>query len=204
MTEVASYTAYRIAILDRVRTTSLLMVPVFATAIGVGFARPAAAVAPPPDGTYRMIEEGAGEITWTMSAVCVQASGTRIQSDYTDPIIQADGCTLAVTSATPDILKHSDRLQNYSTPAKLVDDQWTFIHARPQGMTCPDGTFAPSQEKYVFNDETLTGVHTTMHSAVCGGQPGMTKKPFSLQFVKPLDVPVDRFPLYCDGFAHCW
>ncbi|MGC7365991.1 hypothetical protein RBA14_13160 [Mycobacteroides abscessus subsp. abscessus] len=186
------------------RTTSLLMAPVFATAMGVGFAGPAAAVAPPADGTYRMIEDGAAEVTWTISAVCVQASGTRVQSDYTDPTIQADGCTLTVTSATPDIVKHSDRLQNFSTPARLVDDQWTFLHAHPQGMTCPDGSYAPTQEKYVFNDETLAGTHTTIHSAVCGGQPGMTKKPFSLQFVKPLEVPVERFPQYCDGFAHCW
>ncbi|MBA0047174.1 hypothetical protein [Mycobacterium sp. NPDC050853] len=180
------------------------MVSVVGIAIGVGFAGPAAAVAPPADGTYRMIEEGLGQVAWKMSAVCVQASGTRIQSDYTDPTIQADGCTLTVTSSTPDILKHGDKLQNYSIPAKLVDDQWTFLHPRPQGMTCPDGTFAPTQDKYVFNDETLTGVHTTIHSAVCGGPPGMTKKPFSLQFVAPLDVPVDRFPQYCDGFAHCW
>ncbi|EUA71019.1 hypothetical protein I540_2431 [Mycobacteroides abscessus subsp. bolletii 1513] len=79
-----------------------------------------------------MIEDGAGEVTWTISAVCVQASGTRVQSDYTDPTIQADGCTLTVTSATPDIVKHSDRLQNFSTPARLVDDQWTFLHARPR------------------------------------------------------------------------
>ncbi|MCV7084306.1 hypothetical protein H7H52_00915, partial [Mycolicibacter hiberniae] len=64
------------------RTTSLLMATVFATAIGVGFASPAAAVAPPADGTYRMLEDGVGDVTWTMSAVCVQASGTRIQSDY--------------------------------------------------------------------------------------------------------------------------
>ncbi|MGH3726400.1 MAG: hypothetical protein ACRDUS_20020 [Mycobacterium sp.] len=180
------------------------MVLAFGIAAGVGFAGPASAVAPPADGTYRLIEEGVGEVAWKISAVCVQASGTRIQSDYTDPTIQADGCTLTVTSSTPDILKHSDQLQNYSIPAKLSDEQWTFINARPQGMTCPDGSYAPTQEKYVFNDETLTGTHTTIHSAVCGGQPGLTRKPFSLQFLSPPSIPVDRFPLYCDGFAHCW
>lgn len=187
-----------------VRLARLLMVLAFGIATGVGFASPASAVAPPADGTYRLIEEGGGEVAWKLAAVCVQASGTRIQSDYTDPTIQAEGCTLNVASSTPDILKHNDKIQNYTAFAQLADGQWTFIHARPQGMTCPDGSYAPTQEKYVFNDETLTGVHTTIYSAVCGGQPGLSRKPFSLQFLSPPSVPVERFPQYCDGFAHCW
>ncbi|MUM17628.1 hypothetical protein FZI91_15480 [Mycobacterium sp. CBMA271] len=186
------------------RTRRLLIVLAVGVVAGIGFASPASAVAPPADGTYRLIEQGGGEVAWKLSSVCVQASGTRIQSDYTDPTIQTEGCTLNVTSSTPDMLKHSDKIQNYSTRAKISDGQWTFIQAQPQGMTCPDGSFAPTQEKFVLNDETMTGVHTTIHSAVCGGQPGLTRTPFSLQFVAPPGTPVERFPLYCDGFAHCW
>jgi len=68
------------------------------------------------------------------------------------------------------------------------------------GSGSPDGV-ADSVTVYGTDgpdDATLTGMHTSLHTAVCGASPGMTKTPFTLTFEKPLPIPVDRYPLVCE------
>jgi hypothetical protein len=54
-----------------------------------------------------------------------------------------------------------------------------------------------------FDDATLSGTHTVTWTPQCGMPAGMTKTPFSLSFVGPLDAPVTRYPLQCNPFGVC-
>ena len=72
-----------------------------AAAVATGVATPAAAdILPPADGHYSFSEPGAPAANWELGAVCIQANGTRAQSDYTDTTIQSQGCAVNVTSST--------------------------------------------------------------------------------------------------------
>ena len=91
---------------------------------------------------------------------------------------------------------------SFNGTAVLVSGMWTITTAVAEGTACPDGSFAPSTDTYAFSEVTLTGTHTSIHDAVCGLAPGMTKEPFSLSFVGPLDPPVvERFPMQCNYLA---
>ena len=76
--------------------------------------------------------------------------------------------------------------------------QWALTTNKADGFQCADGSTAPTVDTYKFDDVTLTGTHTSLHNAVCGAAPGMTKTPFTLAFAKPLPIPVDRYPLVCE------
>lgn len=97
-----------------------------------------------------------------------------------------------------------DRVQNFSGRARMSSMLWTFQVNQADGVACPDGSTAPSSETYAFSDETLTGTHTTVHGAVCGLQPKLSKQPFSLQLIGPPPSPVQRYPLYCNNIAMCY
>jgi hypothetical protein len=178
------------------------------TAFEVGFAvwsaSPAVALAPPPDGTYTYTQAGVPPATWKLATLCDQVNGSRYYMDYSNPIIQADFCAVNVVSSTPSNIKREDRLQNYSGRARLVSARWTFQVTQDAGVVCPDGGTAPSTETYSFDDETLTGTHTSLHGDVCGLQPAISKEPFTLQFIAPLDPPVERYPLHCNDIAMCF
>jgi hypothetical protein len=75
---------------------------------------------------------------------------------------------------------------------------WSLTTNKTDGFQCADGSTAPTVDTYTFDDVTLTGMHTSLHTAVCGAAPGMTKTPFTLTFEKPLPIPVDRYPLVCE------
>lgn len=178
------------------------------SAVGLGIALvsqdPARAVGPPPDGTYTLNEAGVSGASWTISALCDQPSGTRNMNDYSDPIVRAFNCALNVVSSTPEQISLKDQQQNFSGRARMTSMLWTFTVNKSNGVVCPDGTVAPSSDTYAFSDETMTGTHTTVHGAVCGMQPSMSKQPFSLQLAGPPPSPVQRYPLQCNNIAICY
>jgi hypothetical protein len=91
-------------------------------------------------------------------------------------------CALNVVSTTARVISRQEKLANYSGRARLTSDLWTFQVPKSDGVLCPDGTAAASTETYAFDDVSLTGTHTSIHSDVCGMQPAMTKTPFTLAF----------------------
>jgi hypothetical protein len=179
---------------------------VSALALGVALQSgdPARAVGVPADGTYTFNQAGASGVTWTISALCDQPSGTRNMNDYSDPIVMAFNCALNVVSTTPEQISHADKVQNFSGRARLSSVLWTFKVDKADGVSCPDGSFGPSTETYAFDDATMAGTHTTLHGAVCGREPEMTKQPFSLALTGPPPSPIQRYPLYCNQIAMCY
>ncbi|MDT5146262.1 MAG: hypothetical protein QOC58_907 [Mycobacterium sp.] len=165
---------------------------------------PARAVAPPADGTYTFNQAGVSGVSWTVSALCDQVNGSRYYKDYSNPDIMADFCALNVVSSTDEQISLQDKQQNFSGRARLVSGLWTFQVGKPNGVSCPDGSTAPSTDTYAFDNETLAGTHTTLHGAVCGMQPAMSKQPFSLQLHGPPPSPVQRYPLQCNDIAICF
>ena len=176
-----------------------------AVAIGIALnsADPASAVGPPPDGNYAFNQAGVSGAIWTITALCDQVNGSRYYNDYSNPDIQADFCALNIVSATAEQISRADKLQNFGGRARLVSGLWTFEATLADGVSCPDGSTAPSTETYAFDDGSLAGTHTTLHGAECGLQPAMTKQPFSLQLVGPPPTPIQRYPLQCNNVAFC-
>jgi hypothetical protein len=175
-----------------------------ALGIAVDSGDPAHAVAPPPDGNYSFIQAGVSGVTWTIAALCDQVNGSRYYKDYSNPDIQADFCALNIVSSTDEQISRQDKLQNYSGRARLVSGRWTFQVGVADGVSCPGGGTGPSTETYAFDDGSLAGTHTSLHGAVCGLQPSMTKQPFSLALAGPPPSPVERYPLRCNDIAICY
>jgi hypothetical protein len=177
-----------------------------AVAIGIALVsgNPARATGPPADGTYTFNEAGVSGATWTITALCDQPSGTRNMNDYSDPIVFSMNCALNIVSSTDEQITAADKLQNFSGRARTSSMLWTLKVEKADGVSCPGGGTAPSTETYAFSDETMSGTHTSLHGAVCGMAPGMSKKPFSLQMTGPPPSPIQRYPLYCNGIAMCY
>jgi hypothetical protein len=177
-----------------------------AVAIGIALEsdHPASAIGPPPDGNYSFNSPGVSGVTWTITALCVQPSGTRNMNDYSDPIVFAMNCALNIVSSTDEQISAADKLQNFSSRARMSGMLWTISVDRANGVSCPNGGTAPSTETYAFSDETLTGTHTSLHGAVCGLPSDMKKAPFSLQLIGPPPSPVERYPLRCNEYAMCF
>lgn len=167
-------------------------------------ASPARAVAPPADGNYTLNEAGASGVTWTVTALCDQVNGSRYYKDYSNPDIMADFCSLNVVSFTDERISRDQLLHNYSGRARLVSGLWTFKVDKADGVSCPGGGTGASTETFAFDNETMTGTHTSLHGPVCGLQPAMTKLPFSLQLQGPPPSPIERYPLRCNDIAMCF
>ncbi len=177
-----------------------------AVALGIALesGEPASAVAPPPDGNYSFNQAGVSGVTWTITALCDQVNGSRYYKDYSNPDIMADFCSLNVVSFTGEQISHQDKVQNYTSRARLVSQLWTFKIDVADGVSCPGGGTAQSTETYAFDNETFTGTHTTLHGDVCGLQPEMRKQPFSLTLVGAPPSPIQRYPLQCNDIAMCF
>lgn len=175
-----------------------------ATGIALQSGEPAEALGPPADGTYTFNEAGVSGVTWAISALCDQPSGTRNMNDYSDPIVFAMNCALNIMSSPSEQITAADKLQTFGGRARMSSMLWTFTIVKDAGVACPGGGTAPSTETFAFSDETMSGTHTTMHGAVCGMQPEMKKQPFSLALIGPLPTPMERYPLYCNGIAMCY
>jgi hypothetical protein len=173
------------------------------TLVAVGASVPAQALGPPADGMYTFTEPGVPPTTWKISALCDAPSRQRAIPDFTDPVIAADLCALNVSSTTARVISRSEKMANFVGRARLASDLWTFQVGKNNGVACPDGTSAESQDTYAFDDVALTGTHTSIHGDVCGLQPAMTKTPFTLAFQGPLSAPVDRYPLNCNEIGQC-
>jgi hypothetical protein len=170
------------------------------TAASVGFASPASAIVPPADGSYTFNQPGKPSSTWTMQSICTTVNGTRAQQDYSDQTTQTLGCKVIVGSqVATNGMTPEEQAVSFNGTALLVSGLWTVSSQVAHGVVCPDGSTAPSTDTYSFSEVTLTGTHTSIHGAVCGLAPGMTKEPFTLAFTGPLDPPVvDRFPQQCN------
>ncbi|WP_068185211.1 hypothetical protein [Mycobacterium sp. UM_CSW] len=177
-----------------------------AVALGIALesGEPAGAVAPPPDGNYSFNQAGVSGVTWTITALCDQVNGSRYYKDYSNPDIMADFCALNIVSSTDERISRQDKLQNFSGRARLVSQRWTFKVDIADGVSCPGGGAAPSTETYAFDDETLTGTHTSLHGPECGLESAMSKQPFSLALTGPPPSPIERYPLRCNDIAMCF
>jgi hypothetical protein len=177
-----------------------------AVAIGIALesGNPARAIGPPPDGKYTFNQAGVSGVTWTVTALCDQVNGSRYYKDYSNPDIQADFCALNIVSSTDEQISRQDKLGNYSGRARRVSQRWTFKVDVADGVSCPGGGTGASTDTYAFDDETLTGTHTSLHGAVCGLQPAMSKQPFSLALAGPPPSPIQRYPLQCNDIAICY
>ena len=92
--------------------------------------------------------------------------------------------------------------------ARLTGGVWMFSTSKKDGMTCPDGSSAPIQETYEFDDLTMTGKRSVINNNVCNGEVAakIVDHPFTLTFNRPLPIPVDQYPLYCEpgGLRRCF
>jgi hypothetical protein len=165
---------------------------------------PARAVAPPADGNYSFNQAGVSGVTWQITALCDQVNGSRYYKDYSNPDIMANFCALNVASFTSEKISNADKLQNYVGRARLVSQRWTFKVDIPDGVSCPGGGTAPSTETYAFDNETLTGTHTSLHAEECGLESAMSKQPFTLALSGPPPSPINRYPLLCNDIAICY
>lgn len=184
-------------------TSRGLTVAAAITLVAVGTSIPAHALGPPADGMYTFTEAGVPATTWKLIALCDAPSRQRAIPDFTDPVVAADLCALNVSSTTARVISRAEKMANYVGRARLTSDLWTFQVNKSNGVSCPDGGTAPSTDTYAFDDVALTGTHTSIHSDVCGLQPGMTKTPFTLAFQGPPTNPADRYPLDCNQIGQC-
>jgi hypothetical protein len=152
------------------------------------------------EGVYTFNTEGMPPAEWTIYPICVPTVG-----DLREPLELPVACRLKVTSATAGKQTFELSNLNWSADATLTDGQWSVTTNKSDGFQCADGSTAPSVDTYEFDDATLSGTHTSLHNAVCGALPGMTKTPFTLAFARPLPIPVDRYPLVCEpgGLRRC-
>jgi hypothetical protein len=158
---------------------SMLIARVLAATVvfaGVGLASAVPASAQDPmSGVYTYNQPGQPSQTWQIFPVCMPA-----------------GCMLKIASPEPT-----------QGDAKLVNDRWTFGVYQPNGFSCPDGSSVPVTVTYVWDDKTLTGTKSTMHSQACGSPAAFTRDPFTLSFQRPLDIPVEMYPLMCPTWPNC-
>ncbi|WP_154677668.1 hypothetical protein [Mycolicibacter icosiumassiliensis] len=138
-----------------------------------------------PEGTLEGVytyNDGHTTATWRIYPLCVPTVG-----DGRVPLHMAVGCKLQVESSGPPGQAGAYRLSN---------GRWTYKTPLLAGTKCSDGSTAGSDEMYQF-DTSLNGTYTQSHTAVCGLQPGLEKRPFTLTFVSPLPNPVIHYPLTC-------
>ncbi|MCV7423841.1 hypothetical protein H7K45_25125 [Mycobacterium yunnanensis] len=140
-------------------------------------------------------DQGDVHAEWTIYPSCVPTVG-----DLRDNLELPVACRLHVAPNSPRV---------NGGDARLTGGLWTFSTTVKEGFPCPDGNgFAPVVESYQFDDATMSGKRSTANSAACNGtvQPKIVVSPFTLAFSRPLPIPVDRYPLYCEpgGLKRCF
>src|SRR6201987_3624968 len=154
--------------------------------VALGTASPAEAVGPPPDGMYSFSEPGVPAATWKIYALCDAPSRQRAIPDFTDPLVAMNLCALNVSSTTSRAISRQEKLATFVGRARVTNDRWTFEIPKSNGVRCPDGSTAASNEISGCDDVSLTGTHTSIYGGDSGLQPGMTKPPFPPAFQRPL------------------
>lgn len=170
----------------------LLAVAAVLTSSALGFAAQANAEQV-MQGIYSY-DQGDVHAEWTIYPSCVPTVG-----DLRDNLELPVACRLHVSPAPANVVSGGD--------ARLTGGRWTFSTNIKDGMTCPDGGTAPIQETYEFDDVTMTGTRSVSNSRACNGQveAKIVISPFTLAFARPLPIPVQQYPLYCDpgGLKRC-
>ena len=158
-------------------------------------AAPAHADIPLPEGIYTFIQEGTPIGVWTIWPVCTPTVGD-LRNNMELPV----ACLLHVAPDQYGAIYGGDARQTGG------EGHWAFTQTDLLGFTCPDGTKSKIVENYEFEDVNWTGTRTTLNTDQCGVPAAMTKKSFRLEFQKPLPIPVQQYPLYCDpndGLKRC-
>lgn len=161
----------------------------------VGFAAPAQANPQQQvlEGVYAYRQEGLPEAAWSIYPVCVPVVGD-LRAEIRDPV----ACQLTVSSTPNAVAKGGI--------AKLTGGQWAYNINSVDGLTCPDGTTGALFETFKFDTVTMTGVRTVSHNQECGLHATLEKRPFTLTYLRPLPIPVQKYPLYCEpgGLRRCF
>lgn len=142
-------------------------------------------------GIYNYMPKDGPAGTWTIYPSCVPVVGD-LRVNLELPV----ACRLHVAGSTG--VTGGD--------ANLAGGVWQFSTTKHDGMTCPDGSTAPTTETVRFDDIAMTGTRTIFHNDVCGLPPGKIDQPFTLSFKEPLPMPVEQYPLYCEpgGLRRCF
>lgn len=164
-----------------------------AAGAALGAAAPAQAEQLVLEGKYTYTQPDGLTGTWTIYPSCVPVVG-----DLRVPLYLPVGCHMAV-QAFPGVS---------GGDARLANGVWAYNTSIKEGLKCPDGSFAPIQESYEFNTDTMTGTRTTKTVPSCDGAvpASMIKTPFTLAFAEKLPIPVDQYPLICEpgGLRRCF
>lgn len=170
----------------------VLAVATLLTGVVLGLAGPARADQV-MQGVYSY-KQGDLNAQWTVYPSCVPTVG-----DLRDNLDLPVACRLHVAGTPTSVVRGGD--------ARLTGGLWTFSTSVKDGMTCPDGSTAPISETYEFDDVTMTGTRSVMNSLACNGTvpAKLVRYPFTLAYDRPLDIPVQQYPLYCDpgGLKRC-
>ena len=179
------------AILIPMTIARVLAVAAAFASVVLGFASPARADQV-MEGIYTYTQ---GDVVaeWTVYPICVPTVGD-LRVNLELPV----ACTLHV-SARP-------ATKASSGDARLAGGLWVYSKNTQDGLQCADGSTAPLQETYKFDDLTMTGTRSVIHNDVCGLPADITNYPFTLAYKAPLPIPVDRYPLYCEpgGLKRCF
>lgn len=173
--------------------TRVLAVIATLASVGLGIAGPARAEQV-LEGVYSY-NQGDVVAEWTIWPSCVPTVGD-LRENMELPV----ACRLHVAPSGPKV---------NGGDARLVGGQWQFSATKKDGMTCPDGvSTAPIVEVYTFDDVTMSGTRAVSFSDVCDGAVAgnILTYPFTIAYNRPLDIPVDRYPLYCEpgGLKRCF
>lgn len=143
-----------------------------------------------PEGVYNVNIDGQAQTTWEIYPICVPTVG-----DLREPLLLPIACRLKVTP-------HGQP----GAEATMVNNRWTFVYDRIDGRTCPDGSLAPEKTIFAFDPYNWTGTMSVMHGGECDDVPAMVKVPLTMSFNRPLDIPVDQYPLICEpgGLRRCF
>lgn len=130
---------------------------------------------------------------WTIYPSCVPTVGD-LRNNLELPV----ACRLHVAAVPVTLVTGGD--------ARLTGGVWQYTTSVADGMTCPDGSTAPIQEAYEFDDLTMTGTRSVIHNDVCGLPASITNLPFTLAYNRALPIPVEQYPLYCEpgGLKRCF
>lgn len=171
----------------------ILAATVVAAGAALGAAGPAQADQQVLEGKYTYTQPNGVSGTWTIFPSCVPTVG-----DLRVPLYLPVACHLAVQAFSG--VSGGD--------ARLTNGVWAYSTSVKEGFKCPDGSFAPIQETYEFNTDSMTGTRTTKTVPSCDGTvpASMVKTPFTLAFKEKLPIPVDQYPLICEpgGLRRCF
>jgi hypothetical protein len=164
-----------------VRIARVLIAAIVAGGVAVGTAGHASArpVEEPMYGIYTYHQDGAPDETWTIYATCVIA-----------------GCDLHMSSIVSRSLGPDSDMPGYGGDAKKVNGLWTWPVTKDKGVKCSDGSWAPVNYSYAWDQATLAGTLTVLTpNGTCGTNASLTKHPFTLTYKEPLPIPIELDPL---------